>query len=487
MFFETIKEFFWNMTFWQRVVAGLFVAAIIGVVSLIGFCTKRKEPIDIAQISTSTNGEQSPALVAVGSEITQKVNIDSSDRKGGIHINQLRVESGGTLILNTPDYQDDIILTEIIKVRELYQQGRVHYIKEEFQVAIEKFKICLDLEKDFEKRGALNFQIGNCYYNQRFYLKSAEFYSAGLRESIKSKDSEGQAANYIGLGNTYIDRAVSTGKLRGNNIGKAVEYYKKALEIYKKDMYPVEYALTQNNIGTAYKNFPADTTEQRAENVRKSINCYREALEIYKKDEYPVEYAAAKNNLGIAYKNFPAETEEQRAVNVRKAIDCYNEALEIRKKDEYPVDYATSQNNLGNAFKDLPAETPEQRAENGQKAIDCYREALEVYNKDEYPLGYAATKNNLGTAYMYLPAETAEQRAENVRKAIDCYRDALDIRKKDEYPHDYCSTAANIGMALASLGDKINACYWLREAYALREYLEEQGKGLEELIGKVCE
>jgi len=95
------------------------------------------------------------------------------------------------------------------------------------------------------------------------------------------------------------------------------------------------------------------------------------------------------------------------------------------------------------------------------------------------------TQNNLGNAYTDLPAATSEERAENVRKAIECYRAALEIRKRDEYPQFYCQTAANMGLLLASI-DGEEACYWLREAYSLREYLEDQGKRLEELIENVC-
>jgi len=42
-------------------------------------------------------------------------------------------------------------------------------------------------------------------------------------------------------------------------------------------------------------------------------------------------------------------------------------------------------------------------------------------------------------------------------------------------------TVANIGLDLASI-ENPDACYWLNEAYALREYLEDQGKGLEESL-----
>ncbi len=183
-----------------------------------------------------------------------------------------------------------------------------------------------------------NFQIGNCYYEQRYYLKATEFYAASLREAREANDREGEASALINIGNTYIQRPAFDGLERGNNVREAVVHYKRALQIFMKD--------------------------------------------------------------------------------------------------EYPIQYATTQNNLGNA-------------------------------------------------YTYLPAATVDERGENVRKAIECYRAALEIRKKDEYPQDFCITVANIGMSLASIQDT-KACHWLREAYALREYLPDQGERLEKLMREVC-
>jgi tetratricopeptide (TPR) repeat protein len=175
--------------------------------------------------------------------------------------------------------------------------------------------------------------------------------------------------------------------------------------------------------------------------------------------------------------DLPAATPEERAKNVEQAIECYRAALEIRKKDEYPVDYAMTQNNLGTAYADLPAATPEERAKNIRAVIDCFRAVLEIYKEDEYPVQYAMTQNNLGAAYTDLPAATPEERTKNIRAAIECFRAALEISRKDEYPQDYCQTAANLGLALAAINNP-DACYWLEEAYALREYLGAGARSL---------
>jgi len=481
IFFRKILKFFKDITLWQGV-----AATVIGGV-ILWLCFKQKpEPPAIPNSVVNQMGPNSVSQTAVGDNVNQVLNIDKSrSPSGGIYIE--RIESGATVNINVVDYQDGVSKAEKGEVRKLFKEARAHYAKEEFREAIEGFARCLDLEEDSEKRGALNLQIGNCYYEQQKYLKAAEFYAAGLRESRKAKDLQGEASNLASIANTYMLRPASGKKVRGDNVRKAVEQYNESLKVFNKDEYPVDYAGVQNNLGNAYAALPLATSEERARNVRAAIECYRAAMEIYKKDEYPVDYAMTQNNLGDAYAKLPAATAEEQAKNIRAAIDCYRVTLEIRRKDEYPVDYAGTQNNMGNAYVYLPATTPEEQAKNIKSAIDCYRAALEIWKKDEYPFEWALTQYNLGVAYANLPAATAEERAGNIKEAIDCYRAALEIHKKDEYPQDYCQTAAaaNLGLALASINNP-DACYWLKEAYALREYLEDQGKRLEEVIQRIC-
>ncbi len=427
------------------------------------------------------------APVAVGEGAVAEVRVDRlHHQSGGAAIGD--VSEGATVIVgenvtvNIYYYVDGLPEAPNVEVRGLFEEGRQLCAGGKYREAIRGFEKCLGLEADQKKRGALGLQIGNCYYGMRQYVKAAEYYALGLRESREAGDPEGEASNLGSIANTYLERPAGTIASRGENVREAVKHYFAVLEIYKKDEYLVQYATTQNNLGNAYRDLPSATAEERAKNVRAAIDCYRVALEIYKKGKYAVDYAMTQNNLANVYTELPSATAEERAKNVRAAIDCCREALEIYKKDEYPVDYAMTQNNLGNVYRDLPSATAEERAKNVRVAIDCYREALEIFKKDEYPVEYAMTQNNLGNAYRHLPSGTGEK---NVKAAINCYRAALEIRKKDEYPQFYCKTAANVGLLLASIDDG-DACGWLKEAYALRAYLEDQGKCLEEVMEDLC-
>ena len=171
--------------------------------------------------------------------------------------------------------------------------------------------------------------------------------------------------------------------------------------------------------------------------------------------------------------------------NCITAIDKYLQALEIFTSSQYPAEYAGTQNNLGAAYTHLAMWNSAEGAENLRKAIECYKKALDVYRKDEYPVGFAMTQNNLGVVYRKFPPQDNTVRAKNLRKSIDCHIKALDVYTKDEYPQNYCKTTACMGMSMAEI-DPVRACYYLREAYSLREFLPDKGKEFEELMEKVC-
>jgi len=152
-----------------------------------------------------------------------------------------------------------------------------------------------------------------------------------------------------------------------------------------------------------------------------SIKIYQEALKVSTLERFPMDYAMTQNNLGTAYQKL-AEV-EAKAENCKKAIQACEEALKVRTLERFPMDYATTQNNLGNAYSTL-AEV-EAKAENCKKAIQAYEEALKVSTLERFPMNYATTQDNLGTAYNTL-AEV-EAKAENCKKAIQAYKEALKV------------------------------------------------------------
>ncbi len=62
-------------------------------------------------------------------------------------------------------------------------------------------------------------------------------------------------------------------------------------------------------------------------NLENAIQSYQEALRIHSSQSYPINYAMTQNNLGLAYGDL-AEVRDKE-VNLENAIQSYQEALRI--------------------------------------------------------------------------------------------------------------------------------------------------------------
>ncbi len=87
----------------------------------------------------------------------------------------------------------------------------------------------------------------------------------------------------------------------------------------------------------------------RADNLEIAITGYEIALTVFTRDRFPIDWAMTQNNLGIAYRN---RIRGERAENLEIAIECYTQALQEYTRARFPIDWAMTQNNLGNAYGD---------------------------------------------------------------------------------------------------------------------------------------
>ncbi|NEO62491.1 MAG: CHAT domain-containing protein, partial [Moorea sp. SIO4G2] len=124
-----------------------------------------------------------------------------------------------------------------------------------------------------------------------------------------------------------------------------------------------------------------------------AIACYQLALEVYTREAFPINWAMTQNNLGEAYLY---RIEGEKAQNLEVAIACYQLALEVLTRERFPINWAMTQNNLGNAYL---YRIEGEKAQNLEQAIACYQLALEVLTRDAFTQEYLQTQNNLGRAY----------------------------------------------------------------------------------------
>lgn len=131
----------------------------------------------------------------------------------------------------------------------------------------------------------------------------------------------------------------------------------------------------------------------RAVNLEIAITGYEISLITFSRKYYPLEWAMTQNNLGVVYCD---RLKGNKANNIEVAINCYQAALEEYTRDRHPKKWATTQNNLGAAYFER---VKGDRSENIETAIKYYKTALEEYTRNQYPQEWEMTQSNLEEAY----------------------------------------------------------------------------------------
>lgn len=183
------------------------------------------------------------------------------------------------------------------------------------------------------------------------------------------------------------------------DVRKAIDYYKQALPIFRKDGKRQGEGAALGNLGLAY----ADLGE-----TRKAIEYYDQHLAISREIGDRRGEGNALGNLGIAYKNL-GET--------RKAIEYYEQALAIDREIGDRRGEGADLGNLGVAYHNLGEI---------RKAIDYYGQQLAIASE-------IGDRRGEGNALwnMSLAREELDDRA----KAIECAKAALKIREEIEDPN----------------------------------------------------
>jgi len=214
--------------------------------------------------------------------------------------------------------------------------------------------------------------------------------------------------------------------------GKAIECYKKALEIGKNALgnnHP-DIALYYNNLGSSYYSIG---------DYKRAIEYHEKALEINNHPDVTLSY----NNLGTAYSILG---------DYNKAIEYHKKALEIIKNkfgDNHP-DIAVTYNNIGGSYYSIG---------DYNKAIEYQEKALEILKNtlgDNHP-NVAVSYNGIGRTYYRLGY---------YRMANDCFEKALEILKNtlgDNHP-DIAVSYNNIGAFFHALGDYRRAIVFFEKA-----------------------
>ncbi|MEO0769205.1 MAG: tetratricopeptide repeat protein, partial [Cyanobacteria bacterium J06649_4] len=176
------------------------------------------------------------------------------------------------------------------------------------------------------------------------------------------------ASTQNNLATAYCDRIKGD---KGENLKNAIAACQKALQVYTCEIFPVNWAMVQNNLGNAYSNLaqpddlPHSKTEQVA-NLENAINAFHKALQVYTCDTFPVDWAMTQNNLGNVYR---LRMESTQPSDPTRAIEAYQQALQIYTPDLLPNDCRRTARSLGDLLSN---------AHRWPEAVAAYEQSLQA-------------------------------------------------------------------------------------------------------------
>lgn len=222
---------------------------------------------------------------------------------------------------------------------------------------------------------------------------------------------------------------------RADNLELAIKHFDLALQIYIHNDFPNQWAMVQSNLGLAYTN---RIRGDRADNIEKGILHYEMSLKVYTHKDFLQDWAIIQTKLSIAYCH---RIRGERANNIEQAIVFCELALQVITRENSPEHWVLTQNSLGAAYWERILGD---RAENLEKSISAYELALQIRNCNDFPKVWAGIQNNLGNAYR---ERIRGERTDNIEQAIMAFELAFQVDTCDAFPEDWALLKNNLGLA----------------------------------------
>ncbi|MEI7982647.1 MAG: tetratricopeptide repeat protein, partial [Bacteroidota bacterium] len=205
-------------------------------------------------------------------------------------------------------------LSRIVKspgeeAQALYTLAEISLSMDNLQDAIHYYKQSADMEirasgvqskRYIDRMG----DIGYSYLMLNQYEKAINYFRRGLELAIKIKYDEETATNYSNIATIYVE---------WGDYGKAITHFQKAMDIDRTAGRSDQISTDLNNIGKVY---------ELSGKYDQAVHYYLEALEIEKKAGNKARVAVRLNNLGTVYKSWQKYPE---------ALNYFQQALEIER------------------------------------------------------------------------------------------------------------------------------------------------------------
>jgi tetratricopeptide (TPR) repeat protein len=164
-------------------------------------------------------------------------------------------------------------------------------------------------------------------------------------------------------------------------IGRAIGHFKQAVRLYAEGVDPFTRALVESNLGHALCLLGK---------VEEGMTHFQAALEHFRLDLWPREYADTQWHMGDAHRLISSG---KRSVRLTQAMEYYTEALTVYEEEIFPESFVRTQHFLGVAHRQLALY--EDARKHQLLAIKCYRNALRVYTEEGFPFNHQVVQNNL--------------------------------------------------------------------------------------------
>lgn len=297
-------------------------------------------------------------------------------------------------------------------------------------------KVNLDLGRAYEEK-----KTGNRAYNIEkainYYKKSLEIFTELNKTSLKKHV-------LADIGMLYTERLIGN---KSENIEIAINYMEQATEFFKNE-HENELLVAEclNNLAIAYRNrFEGN----KSKNIEKSIEYYKQSLKIFEKNNNLFNIATTLLNLGAAYSD---KFSGNYAKNIEKSIKYLEKARHIFNSinDEFGI--ANTDQNLGCSYKNM---LTGDGSENIEKSIEHYEQALKIFEKYNDKLKISEIKMNLGVQYKN---RLTGDESENIEKSIEYYEQALKIRENNDDEIGIMVIKLNLANSYAArfIGEKSN-------------------------------
>lgn len=219
--------------------------------------------------------------------------------------------------------------------------------QESFDCFTKEIKI-KELLNDLYGLAVAYMNFGYMQINMSNYQPALEQFQNALKTFEQIGNQEGIARTCNGIGMVYENLSQSTLAVKDNeaNYNKALEYYQRTLEIFRKLEFKSEEGKSLQNIANTYSRLATNqfvakygeawedslhkiSTKDIQTSFEKSIENYNKSLEIFKESEDETQIAIVDINLGANY---------SLTRNWSKANQYLNEGLNLSRKLNLPYE-----------------------------------------------------------------------------------------------------------------------------------------------------